>query len=34
MTLLQVVGVLVGLLIAVGIAYTLAEWLRERNGDG
>lgn len=27
------VGLGVGLLVAVGIGYTLVEWYRERNGD-
>jgi len=32
MTLLEWIGVAVGLLMAVGIGYSLLEWWRERDG--
>ena len=33
MSLVGWAGVVVGLLVAVGLAYTLLEWWRERNGE-
>ena len=33
MSLLAWVGFAVGLLVVVGIGYSLLEWYRERNGE-